>query len=85
MCTQPESQEYILIGVAWLDISVLFVGLPDWYFHTICAVLSRSIQLELRTNCTKCYAMINLEKKAYTSSRGETGGGRTLPRPPITT
>lgn len=61
VCTQPESQEYILIGVVWLDISVLFVGLPDWYFCAICAVLSRSVQPELTTNCTKCYAMIILE------------------------
>lgn len=45
-----------------MDISVLFVGLPEWNVCTICAVLSGSIQPELRTNCSKCYAVIILEK-----------------------
>lgn len=44
-----------------MGISV-FVGLLDWYFCTICAVLSRSITPELRTKRTKCYAMITLKK-----------------------
>lgn len=45
-----------------MDISVLFVGLPEGHVCTICAVLSGSVQPELRTNCSKCYAVIILEK-----------------------